>query len=58
MTSDEHPDHLECPPINDAGLLQPGQSRETGNLTTVRTCGFHDHDNFTDTRLQGNIIIR
>jgi plastocyanin len=44
MTSDPHPEHNECPEINAVGLLQPGQSRETGNLNTVRTCGFHDHD--------------
>jgi plastocyanin len=58
MTSDFHPDHQECPPINQVGLLQPGQSRETGNLTTVRTCGFHDHDNPNVISLQGRIIIR
>jgi plastocyanin len=44
MTSDPHPEHTDCPEINTVGLLQPGQSRETGNLVTVRTCGFHDHD--------------
>jgi hypothetical protein len=26
------------------GLLQPGQSRENGNMNTIRECGFHDHD--------------
>lgn len=45
MTSDPHPEHTDCPEINAVGLLQPGQSRETGNLVLVRTCGFHDHDN-------------
>jgi len=44
MTSDPHPEHTDCPEINNVGLLQPGQSRETGNLNTIRTCGFHDHD--------------
>jgi len=44
VASDPHPEHTDCPPINNVGLLQPGQSRETGNMTTVRTCGFHDHD--------------
>lgn len=58
MTSDDHPDHLECPPINAVGLLNPGQSRETGNLVTVRTCGFHDHINPDDNGLLGRIIIR
>ena len=44
MASDPHPEHTDCPPINNVGLLQPSQSRETGNMTTVRICGFHDHD--------------
>ena len=44
MTSDPHPEHNDCPEINSVGLLQSGQSRETGNLVTVRSCGFHDHD--------------
>src|SRR5436190_21989104 len=44
MTSDPHPDHTDCPDINQVGFLTPGQQRETGNLNTARTCGFHDHD--------------
>lgn len=44
MASDPHPEHTDCPEINEVGLLQPGQRRETGNLNTIRTCGFHDHD--------------
>lgn len=44
MTSDPHPEHNDCPEINSVGLLLAGQSRETGNLVAVRTCGFHDHD--------------
>jgi plastocyanin len=43
MESDPHPEHTDCPEIN-VGLLQPGQSRETLNLVTARTCGFHDHN--------------
>jgi hypothetical protein len=58
MTSDAHPDHLECPEINSVGLLNAGQSRETGNLVAVRTCGFHDHVNPDDSRLRGRIVIR
>ena len=58
MTSDDHPDHLECPAINSVGLLNPGQSRETGNLVVVRTCGFHDHINPDTAQLKGRIVIR
>jgi hypothetical protein len=58
MTSDPHPDHLDCPELNQIGVLNPGQSRESGNLVTVRTCGFHDHDDPTNVSLRGSIIIR
>lgn len=58
MTSDPHPEHTNCPEINQVGLLQSGQSRETGNLVTSRTCGFHDHNDFTNRSLQGRIVIR
>jgi hypothetical protein len=40
------------------GLLNPGQSRETGNLVVARTCGFHDHENPDNNALKGRIIIR
>lgn len=58
MTSDPHPEHTQCPELNSVGLLTPGQSRESGNLNTVRTCGFHDHDNPGTTSLTGTITIR
>ena len=57
MTSNPHPDHTDCPEINQVGFLQPGQQRETGNLVTVRTCGFHDHDNPTNASLNRSIVI-
>ena len=58
MASDPHPDHLDCPELNQVGVLNPGQSRESGNLVTVRTCGFHDHDDPNNVNLRGSIIIR
>ena len=58
MTSDPHPDHNDCPDLNQVGFLAPGQSRETGNLVTARTCGFHDHDNPSQGLLTGQIVIR
>jgi plastocyanin len=62
MESDPHPEHDQCPDIN-LGLLAPGQSRETLNLVSPKTCGFHDHDNPPPTTTVGNqwtgrIIIR
>ena len=58
MASDPHPSHDDCPELNQVGFLSPGQSRETGNLVTARTCGFHDHDDFSQQNLQGSITIR
>jgi plastocyanin len=58
IASDPHPDHTDCPEINQVGLLNPGQSRETGNLVTVRTCGVHDHDDPFNTALHARIIIQ
>lgn len=58
MASDPHPEHSQCPEINQVGFLTGGQSRTTGNLNTARTCSFHDHNLPADTRLQGRIIIQ
>jgi plastocyanin len=58
MSSDDHPDHLDCPEINAVGFLSPGQSRQTGNLNTARTCGFHDHNLPNVASLQGTIVIQ
>ena len=58
MNSDPHPDHTDCPAINNVGALAPGQSKQTGNLNLVRVCGYHDHDLFADTRFQGTITIQ
>ena len=58
MASNPHPSHTDCPALNQVGNLQPNQSRTSGNLTTVRTCGFHDHDRDTDTSLQGTVVIQ
>jgi len=58
VTSDPHPEHSDCPEINQVGALTTGQTRETGNLVAVRTCGFHDHDSPDNQNLQGRIIVR
>jgi plastocyanin len=58
MRSDPHPEHTDCQEINQVGSLSRGEFRQTGNLNTVRSCGFHDHDLPLNTSLQGNIVIR
>jgi hypothetical protein len=62
IASDPHPEHTDCDELN-RGALAAGESRETLNLVTARTCGFHDHDNPPLTTAAGNqwtgkIIIR
>ncbi len=58
MTSDPHPEHNDCPEINQVGNLVAGQTRQTGNLNTARKCGFHDHIAFDVKALQGSITIQ
>ena len=58
MNSDPHPEHTNCTELNQVGHLEPGQSRQSGNLNTARTCGFHDHLNDQNRALQGTITIQ
>lgn len=58
MASDPHPDHTDCPELNQVGFLTSGQSRQTGNLNTARSCGFHDHNQPSNGALTGTIVIR
>jgi plastocyanin len=58
MNSDPHPTHGDCPAIDDIGFIAPGQSKQTGNLTVIRTCGYHDHNRPTVATLQGQIIVQ
>lgn len=60
MTADPHPEHNEpgCEGINNVGLLNTGQNRETGNLVVVKTCLFHDHDDPDNANVRGRIIVR
>jgi plastocyanin len=58
MSSDPHPEHTDCPEINAIGFISPGQTKETGNLNTTRTCRYHDHGNPDNTGFQGRIVIQ
>jgi plastocyanin len=57
MSSDPHPSHEDCAPMGQIGFLETGQSRTSGNFNEVRTCGFHDHRQPSNTGLQGRITI-
>ena len=58
MASDPHPEHTDCPELNQVGHLTPGQQRDSGNLNVARRCGFHDHINDSNRALQGTITIQ
>lgn len=58
MNSDPHPEHTDCPAFDQVGFLVPGQSKQTGNLNIARTCGYHDHELFLETKWQGRIVIQ
>jgi|SRR5215475_6952952 len=59
MFSDPHPDHTDCPEINQVGFLSPGKSLQTGNMISNRSvCGFHDHGLPNVAGLQGSITIQ
>jgi plastocyanin len=58
MNSDPHPTHGDCPEIDAVGFLSPGQSKQTGNLNTVRTCRYHDHNQPSNVSLQGTIVVQ
>ena len=57
MNSNPHPEHTQCPALN-VGFIQPNQTLQTQNLNTVGTCGYHDHNQPTNTSLQGTIRIQ
>ena len=58
MSSDPHPDHGDCPPMDQVGVLTPGQRRESGNFVSIRTCGLHDHEDPDNPALRGRIVVR
>jgi plastocyanin len=58
MVSDPHPEHTDCPELNQVGNLEVGASRSSGNLNTRRRCGFHDHLRNEVAGLKGSITIQ
>ena len=58
MDSDPHPEHTDCPELNQVGFLNPGQTRQSGNLNTARKCGMHDHTSPDTATLKATITIQ
>jgi plastocyanin len=48
----------ECPEIDRAGFIVPGQSRETSVFETPGTCRYHDHSAIGNPAFEGRIIIQ
>jgi len=57
MDSNPHPEHTDCPALN-VGFIAAGQQGITQNLNTARVCGFHDHNQPSNTNFQGTIRIQ
>jgi plastocyanin len=49
--------HTQCPPLNNVGLMQPGESRDSGILNLPGTCGFHDHGDQVEA-FRGRVVVR
>jgi plastocyanin len=58
MDSDPHPEHTDCPELNQIGFLSTGQSRQSGNMNTARRCGMHDHSSPDTASLRATITIQ
>ncbi len=52
------PSRPECPEIDAAGFVVPGQSRQTGVFTVARTCEYHDHAYLGVAAFSGRIVIQ
>jgi hypothetical protein len=49
--------HTDCPPIEEVGFIQPGQTKQTGPLTREGLCGFHDHMQENNLEFRGRIHV-
>jgi hypothetical protein len=57
ILSTPHGTHTDCPALNDVGILQPGQSRESGVFNERRGCGFHDHNDPDNNAFRGQVLV-
>jgi plastocyanin len=59
IASNPHPQHGSCPGIEAGlGILAPGQTAQTHNFGNSGTCGYHDHQDDTNVRFQGSIVVQ
>jgi len=59
IASNPHPQHGSCPGIEAGlGVIAPGQTKQTHNFGNAGTCGYHDHQDDTNVRFQGSIVVQ
>ena len=59
IASNPHPQHGSCPGIEAGlGVIAAGQTKVTHNFANAGTCGYHDHQDDTNVRFQGSIIVQ
>jgi len=59
IASNPHPQHGSCPSIEvGLGIIAAGQTKATHNFGNAGTCGYHDHQDDTNVRFQGTIIVQ
>jgi len=59
IASNPHPQHGSCPSMEAGlGVIAAGQTKITHNFANAGTCGYHDHQDDTNTRFQGSIIVQ
>jgi plastocyanin len=51
------PSRPECPEVDVAGFVVPGQSKQTGVFATARSCEYHDHAYLGVPAFTGRIVI-
>jgi hypothetical protein len=58
IASNPHPQHGSCPSIEATGILAAGQTATTHNFGNAGTCGYHDHQDDTNVKFQGTIVVQ
>ena len=59
MASNPHPQHGSCPSMEAGlGVIAAGQTKVTHNFANAGACGFHDHQDDTNSRLFGTITVQ
>ena len=59
IASNPHPQHGSCPGIEAGlGVVAAGTTKVTHNFANAGSCGYHDHQDDTNTRFQGTIVVQ